>query len=143
MDEYNFGDGECRFCLTVVKSPCPARCVCGVVRCTKCSTFLKGNNPSFCYGCGEIKPAVEANFTRVSSTGVVYMEKEWQKRNLGRFRDKDTLFYISTGYVYKNPDGSIDMTRTGSALGKEVNGTHEQVRHLTEEEVAKFREPSE
>lgn len=129
------GSGACRFCLSVVKQPYPDRCPhCHVVMCSNCGTFIKGDNPSFCYGCGKIKPELQVNFTRISSFRMLYMEDGWQERNKGV--KNNYTYQIHTGYVYKLPDGKVDMTKIGSCLVKRFNAeTYEDVRILTDEEV--------
>lgn len=94
MNEYG-----CVFCLSIVESDVgpPEVCVaCHVSRCL-CGTFIKGDSPKFCFGCGKVGPDAKAHFMRTSSTGAVYATDEWVKRNLGR--RSEGPFYTSTSIL--------------------------------------------
>lgn len=113
----------------------PERCSgCHVVCCQKCGSWLKGDNPKFCYGCGTIKPEVAARFCPTDTTGFCYVQDEWMRKNTGR--SSDGQYVISRGYA---SDGS---GRMGSWVAKyreiEKDGvktrTADDIRELTEEE---------
>ena len=117
----------CNFCLTVVQDDKPDICqACHVVRCLKCGSWLKEES-KWCYGCGTVKPIVEAFFTRTNSIAGAYTEQSWLKRNKGEGCDK--LYTISTGYE------SDHNSRRSSWLCK----GDDQERELTEEEKAYLR----
>lgn len=126
----------CHFCLTVADQKGfgnrPDRCqACHIVRCKKCGTFIKGDNPKLCYGCGTFKPEVDSAFVGTDQTAGIYVEAEWMRRNKGRHSDGQ--YYIATGFA---PDGS---GRVSSWIGRQVVNADgsvgsEDVRELTEEE---------
>ena len=130
----------CCFCLSQFEctfgNP-PERCsACHVCKCNHCHTFLKGDNPKFCHGCGKVNPSVEGRFVGTYQTACIYHEQNWKHRNLGQKCEKDVTYEIHTGYGFILEDGSIDMTRTSSWLYKRGPGFHDsmQIRELTEEE---------
>lgn len=119
MKDYYF----CGFCLSEVEAEtypeiCPH---CHVVRC-ECGTYLKGDTPKFCFGCGVIKPKTTAHFCRCGSTSGAYVSEDWTGRNLGTRCDGP--YTISTG-----SDGSWLARR------HKKDATYRDVRKLTTEEV--------
>jgi hypothetical protein len=118
----------CCFCLTVFDGEnhpdfCPA---CHVAFCRNCGTWVKGDEPKWCHGCGKIKPPAEGRFTRTSSTASVYLQEEWIRRNLNR---EGNRFTISSGYK------DATFKEMGVWLVKEnPDGTRTDVRALTDEE---------
>ena len=127
----------CRFCLSATEvegepptSP-PDRCEkCHVVSCDECGTFIKGDNPKFCHGCGMVFPKVSARHSAADSTGSIYMEDEWCRRNKGRYSDGE--YVISSGYAR---DGS---GRLGVWVSRKVGEKYEDVRELVGEELERY-----
>jgi hypothetical protein len=161
QEQKEYYSGECVFCLNLVEPPYPDVCpACMVVRCEKCLSFIPTRHgpAEFCHGCGTVLPVAKSAYSRISSTGCVYMEDAWMKRNKGRESDGD--YSLGTGYIYKKPDGSMDHDRIGIAVSKRVvvmkdaegivanlppgskvpTIQHEDVRILSEEEVEKLKE---
>ena len=136
MDEYEF---ICNFCMSVSKGePCsdgpppnpPETCVhCHVTRCRDCSTFLKGDKPVFCYGCGKVSPRAEASFVRSDKTAAIYMEKEWLKRNMGK--DADGPYMVSTG---RDRDDENKWSQWLVKDNEDRSQPWQQIREFTEEE---------
>jgi hypothetical protein len=159
-EQKEYYSGECVFCLNLVEPPYPDVCpACMVVRCNECMTFIpvRHGPAEFCRGCGTVIPEAKSQYSRISSTGCVYMEEEWSRRNKGRHSDGD--YALGTGYVYKKEDGSHDMERIGMSVSKRITvmkdaegivcnlppGSkvpviqHEDVRILSDDEVEKLK----
>jgi len=127
-------DWECGFCLALNKDmehP-PDRCErCEMVRCHECATWLKerdGKKSKFCYGCGTISPTTTSRFSRTSSISCCYVEKEWQRRNLGHGCKE--IYAVSTGWM-----NSKDMKTTPKTTWLTKGDDYEHARDLTEEEI--------
>jgi len=138
MAEYT-EDYECAFCLALAENvqKAPDRCErCEMVVCHQCGTWLKerdGRQSNFCYGCGTIKPETSARFSRTSSIGCCYMEREWQKRNRGR--DQQELYSIATGWKTVEDKEKLGKDGISSWVTKTSDdGKHEDVRELTDDE---------
>ena len=132
----------CCFCLTIAEQKggkSPDRCpTCHVCRCAKCGTFLKGDSPRLCYGCGAFNPGVEGAFVGTDQTAALYVQDAWMKRNKGCA--SNGTYCVTTGLAR---DGS---GRRSSWIAKRVglpDGTVgcEDVRELTEEEKAAWLSP--
>lgn len=126
----------CGFCLSLIEDVeiCPDRCNrCEMATCGECGTWLKekdGKPAKFCYGCGTIKPKTHSHLTRTSSLGCCYMEKSWQRRNLGRDCE---VHSIATGW--KNSEDK----KSGVPKSSWIIKGDEDVRELTDEEKEFFR----
>lgn len=83
----------CAFCLEVhdcEDGKPPLRCTaCKVVRCKNCETWIKDRGPLFCYGCGEVKPEVEAVFTATYQTAIHFLYDKWHCRNRGPYTEDE------------------------------------------------------
>lgn len=123
----------CAFCLGLVEDVeiCPDRCDrCEMVTCGECGTWLKERNgepAKFCYGCGKINPKTHAHLTRTSSLGCCYMERSWQRKNLGT----DCKIH-SIGFGWKNAGDREKGIPKSYWISK--GEKYEHVRELTEEE---------
>lgn len=115
----------CGFCMQEVeiadgREPAKRCPKCGVGQCFECGTYIIGENPNFCYGCGEIRPATEAHLYSAGSYALVYVEEAWAKRNLGaKAGGLHTLVYSTQGTFVESPNG--------------------ERRKITEEEAAKLK----
>lgn len=78
----------CGFCLSVTgdilppEKPkfCPK---CHVTQCVECRTFLKGDAPKLCHGCGKVAPRTRPPMTPSHATATLFDHERWMKRNLG------------------------------------------------------------
>lgn len=94
-------DYICDYCLELAfcvrgdireSEPCP-HCKTGV--CQSCGTRLKPG-AELCYGCGVENPDIRVRVFKSSSTGGVYVERNWQKAGLGR--GCEFIYGISLGW---------------------------------------------
>lgn len=114
----------CNFCLSPHErqfGDTPERCDrCLVGVCANCGSFLKDES-KLCYGCGMIKPNVQARMSPADGTACLYMQDHWMRRNCGR---------RSTGMY------AIATEATGVKLVKrtENNASYKEVRELTDKE---------
>jgi hypothetical protein len=132
----------CCFCLTVSEQKGfdnrPERCqACHVVRCPKCGTYIKGDSPRLCHGCGEFMPKAQAAFVGCDKTASVYVEAEWCRRNKGRDATGD--YRIGTGFkdsATKEVSSWIikEVSKEGGMVGSE------DVRELSEDEKRQLNE---
>lgn len=129
----------CGFCLTTVDGDnYPDKCVCEMVKCCKCGTWLKARNgekPKFCYGCATVDPEVRVDFNSTTNTSCCYMEEAWRKRNLGR--DCKDVYFITTGW--KNVDSRRNGEPKSSWISMAGDSAFINVRELTCEEKEKLK----
>lgn len=104
-------DYACNFCLSKTEAPHgnpPDFCQhCHVSACLDCITYLKGDNPTWCYGCGKIKPVVSGRFTSLDGIAAHYMWDEWQKKNLSKYNKTQRPYILCTSIAPNKPDRFI------------------------------------
>lgn len=98
-----------------------------MVRCMECGTWIKNRGPLFCYGCGTIKPKVEAHLVGTYQTAVHYMYDAWHRRNKGSECGRE--FCISTK---RFDDAGAKWRRV---ISQKVAGHGSQIEYANEREL--------
>ena len=132
----------CMCCLGEIEADdYPAECChCHVGSCVTCGTRAR-HDQKMCFGCGNIKPVIQANVSRSDNTSAVYGSVAWMKDSVlmnpkRKFMNRPIEYFTVTHVVSGEHKGQVIIARQSIDMTGQEIGQREDFHVCTDEEVA-------